>query len=77
MQKEKIAEATHQGFTARLFNDGTISIFDGGVWAGEGRAQDKAWAQERIVIEDCAAVLPDEVYEALEAGLTEEIKGNE
>lgn len=52
-------------FTATVEGD-RVTISADGVWAGEGK-----WAADRGVIEDCAADLGDDVYDALDAALVE------
>ena len=47
-------------YRATLDDEGRVSIYRDGIWAGEGR-----WAPEGRGIEDAAADLPEEVYARL------------
>ena len=46
----------------------TVVIYADGVWAGKGR-----WDTDGRLIVDCAADLPEEVYEAIESAFADEL----
>jgi hypothetical protein len=48
-------------YTAEVDDNGTVTLSRDGVWAGEGRWDGR--------IEDCAASLPDEVFDALDSAI--------
>jgi len=61
---KKSIEVTHDGklYAVTVADDGAVSIQVDGVWAGRGR-----WNGGRV--EDCAAVLGDDAYAAIEQAL--------
>lgn len=62
-------EVEAQGYSASVTADGKVSISnERGEWAGDGR-----WDADACRIEDCAADLGDDVYEALEETIAEAI----
>lgn len=49
----------------------TVAIYADGVWAGSGKLRK---AEVGYVIEDCPAVLSDNVYEAIEASIDDSVE---
>jgi hypothetical protein len=55
-------------YTATL-EDGQVTLTENGKWAGKGR-----WDEPNARIEDCAADLGEDVYDALDAALDAAIR---